>query len=254
MTRLALLIIVLLPFSPSDRLSSFSRLSPKSCRSSKRRATPRRRLQTGSQLCMDMITVMVKMDTVYSAVVAMANTENFCDRTDTAIAISLITLSVIVGIVAEVAYWIYAQTTNKTNDRLFTCLTTIGLFVFIFCSPLYFIADNHQPLDCAFGCDNIAANVTMEKSPSCNHIPKTGVRFMFNTISFIVVTTFSIVFFVYNTRAKVELEKPEIKEEPETTENSQSKGESPTKEPDPDTEAETEQNANHNDIKLQEVV
>ena len=166
---------------------------------------------------LDMITVMVKVDALYSTVVVSVNTEEFCGRADVATATAFISLSVIVGVAAEVAYWVYALTTDKTKNTLFTCLTTVGLFAFILCFPLYILADNHQPLDCAFGCDSFAVNLTMiEHSLSCNRSLNSGVRLGFNTITFIVVTTFSIIYFVCNTRAR---KQPEATDNGEDTNN-----------------------------------
>ena len=153
---------------------------------------------------LDMITILVTMDTLYSAVVMIANSEEFCGRADTAIATSFICLSVIVGVAAEVAYWVHAQRTNKRKDLLFTCLTTIGLLAFILCYPLFLLADNHQPLDCAFGCDSYAANETAEDLAGCNQNLNSGVRLGFITISFIVMSSFSVLFFVCNSRVNEE--------------------------------------------------
>lgn len=152
---------------------------------------------------LDMITVLVTMDTLYSYVVVLANSNRFCGRGETATAVSFICLCVIVGVAAEVAYWVLAQKTNKRKELFFAHLTTTGLFAFILCYPLFLLADNHQPLDCAFGCDKYYSdNVTNKMIAGCNQNLNSGVRLGFNTIAFTVMTIFSVLFFVYSARAE----------------------------------------------------
>ena len=154
---------------------------------------------------LDMITVLVKLDTLYSAVVVMVESRDFCSRTDIATSASFISICILIGVGAEVVYCLYAQTTNEDGKKLFACLTTTGLLSVILCFPLYILADNHQPLDCAFGCDRFAANTTMNDL-NCRQTVNSSVRLGFTVLTFILVTTFSLIYFICNFRAREEYE------------------------------------------------
>ena len=164
---------------------------------------------------LDMITVLVKMDALYTTIVLMAHSsDEFCSTADVATSISLITIFVIVGVVVEAMQYYYALTTNENKKVFFTHLTTLGLFAFIICLPLYILADNFQPLDCAFRCDTFAANTTIHEI-NCNQTANNGVRLAFNAIVFIVVSVFSVVYFIggWKFTAEKSTNCPEVKSE-----------------------------------------
>lgn len=142
----------------------------------------------------DMLTVFLKIDTLYSAVVVKATSQDFCDKSDIAVSISLMIVCVIVGLIAETVYFIYALDADKEKDKTFRGLVIFGFIVVTISFPLYILADNHQPLDCAFGCDRFAANTTIN-DVMCNQAANSGVRLSFNSVSFVFITAVSVIFF-----------------------------------------------------------
>ncbi len=150
----------------------------------------------------DMITIIVTMDTLFSAVAVMVESPDFCSRSDIGTSVSFVIACIAVGCFAETIYWLYALHTNKEKNKSFTVLVTISFIVLIFCFPLYILADNHQPLDCAFGCDTFAANMT--SNLNCNVVANATTRFFFTVVTFILIAIISPIFFYCQKRnAKV---------------------------------------------------
>ncbi len=147
----------------------------------------------------DMVTVLVKMDTLFSAVVVMVESPDFCSRSDIATSVSFIIACMIIGIFAEIIYWLYALHSNKDKEIMFTGLVTAGLFVMMISFPMYILADNHQPLDCAFGCDSFAANRTIN-SMNCNKVANASTRLGFTTITFTLIAVISPIYFICQKR------------------------------------------------------
>ena len=142
----------------------------------------------------DMITVMVKIDTLYSAVVVMVESPEFCSASDIGVSVSFIVVCAIVGFIAEIIYFIYALYANEDENMVFCSLAIFGLILIIICFPLYILADNHQPLDCAFGCDSFAANTTINDL-TCSQIANSGTRLGFTCVTFLSVSALSLVYF-----------------------------------------------------------
>ena len=144
----------------------------------------------------DMITIFLKIDTLYSAVLVMAVSPEFCSEPDIAVSVSFMIVCVVVGLTAEIIYFIYALTgyANREKDKVFYGLVIVGFILIIICFPLYMMADNHQPLDCAFGCDSFAVNTTVN-DVMCNQTANSAVRLTFNSVSFIFVLVLSVIFF-----------------------------------------------------------
>ncbi len=165
----------------------------------------------------DMITIFVKLDTLYSAIVVMVQSREFCNRSDITSSSAFLAVCVLTGIFAEVSYFLYALTSNEYSERVFTGLVTIGLIVLVCCLPLYLLADNRQPLDCAFGCDTYAANTTAN-ALACNRTSNGSVRLGFTALSFIVISVFSLVFFVCDRTAQEEESYPNSPRENSTKE------------------------------------
>ncbi len=143
----------------------------------------------------DMITIIVSMDALFSAVVVMVESPEFCSRSDIGTSVSFIVVCTIVGIFAEVIYWLYALHSSKDKDKTFNVLVTLAFFIMIFCFPLYILADNHQPLDCAFGCDTFAANTTINDL-SCNNTGNAVTRLSFTVVTFSLIAILSPIFFI----------------------------------------------------------
>ena len=161
----------------------------------------------------DMITMFVKINAVYSVVVSMVQSEGFCNTTDIATSTTLLLFCIIVGIFAEVVYFLNARATNKNNSKLYTGLISFTFVSMLFCFPLYLLADNRQPLDCAFGCDtfifnqplNIVSSNQTLNVPSCNILGNEAVRVGFAAVSLIFIGTIPIIFFFLNHEAREEV-------------------------------------------------
>ena len=161
----------------------------------------------------DMITMFVKINAVYSVVVSMVQSEGFCNTTDIATSTTLLLFCIIVGIFAEVVYFLNARATNKNNSKLYTGLISFTFVSMLFCFPLYLLADNRQPLDCAFGCDTFASNQTLNivssnqtsNTPFCNNSANEALRFTFTVLALVFIGTIPIIFFFLNHQAREEV-------------------------------------------------
>ena len=146
---------------------------------------------------LDLITMFIKINTIYSAIVGMTQSTDFCSSTEVARAASSVFLSVCVllGFASELIHSFYALDTNlKSNkeyiDKSFNQLVTIGMILIVtICLPFYLLADNFQPLDCAFSCDTIVANATISTT-TCNRTANSGVRLGFTLTTLIIVLIF----------------------------------------------------------------
>ncbi len=147
----------------------------------------------------DMITILVKMDTLYSAIVEMVQSDEFCSSTDLVSSVAFLTVCISVGIGVEMIFYNFAQMSNKDDeDKLYTGLVRFGLVAMIICLPLYLLSDNRQPLDCFFGCDEFAlpCNTSFEDiHRDCHTNGNDGTRFVFVVTAFILISTTSSLYF-----------------------------------------------------------
>ena len=92
-------------------------------------------------------------------------------------------------------------------DKSFNQLVTIGMILIVtICLPFYLLADNFQPLDCAFSCDTIVANATISTT-TCNRTANSGVRLGFTLTTLIIVLIFSSVYFYHVQLAEINRKK-----------------------------------------------
>lgn len=151
---------------------------------------------------LDMVTMFIKIDLFYSAIVGMVQAPGFCSTRDIGISTVFFFFCVILGVSAELIYYGYALSSNEKKDKVFTKLVSLSMVVMVVCLPLYLLADNRQPLDCAFGCDTFAANVTIN-SITCDQAANSAVRLLFTLITFIPLAPIIFVLFFKNHRAMV---------------------------------------------------
>ena len=103
-----------------------------------------------------MVTSIVKIDTLYTVITIMVQTDEFCGIVDLSISITFFIIVFFLGTAAIIIYAIYSYVMIEDGTHYITAscaLLVSGL-------PLYMLADNQQPIDCAFGCDTFAANTT----------------------------------------------------------------------------------------------
>ena len=92
-------------------------------------------------------------------------------------------------------------------DKSFNQLVTIGMILIVtICLPFYLLADNFQPLDCAFSCDTIVASATISTT-TCNRTANSGVRLGFTLTTLIIVLIFSSVYFYHVQLAEINRKK-----------------------------------------------
>ncbi len=151
-----------------------------------------------------MITMFVKINTLYSAIIVMVQTTEYCNNTDIATSTAFLLVCIFIGIFSEVVYFLNAWATNKHNSKLYSTLVTFRLISMMTCLPLYLLADyNRQPLDCAFGCDTFTLNMTAN-AIACNNVVNESVRLGFTSVSLIFIATIPIVYFILNQKAREE--------------------------------------------------
>ncbi len=161
---------------------------------------------------LDLITMFIKINTIYSAIVGMTQSTDFCSSTEVAASSVFLSVCVLLGIASELIDYFYALDTNlKSNkeyiDKSFNQLVTIGMILIVtICLPFYLLADNFQPLDCAFSCDTIVANATISTT-TCNRTANSGVRLGFTLTTLIIVLIFSSVYFYHVRLAEINRKK-----------------------------------------------
>ena len=154
---------------------------------------------------LDLITMFIKINTIYSAIVGMTQSTDLCSSTEVAASSVFLSVCVLLGVASEL---IDALDTNlKSNkeyiDKSFNQLVTIGMILIVtICLPFYLLVDNFQPLDCAFSCDTIVANATISTT-TCNRTANSGVRLGFTLTTLIIVLIFSSVYFYHVRLAEI---------------------------------------------------
>ena len=121
--------------------------------------------ETGWKSALDMLVIIVKIDTVFTVVAIMAQTDEYCNSTDVGLSWSFVVICFFAGLVAMIVYGVFSCYKLDNSDKC-KCIT-LAFFLLLFCFPMYLLADNQQPIDCAFGCDTFAANMTQNEI-NCN--------------------------------------------------------------------------------------
>ena len=139
---------------------------------------------TGWYSAIDMIGIILKLDIVFTIVEIMTQTDEFCSTNDVGLSSPFIVICFFAGVFAMIIYGVYSCVKLDNSDKC-KCIT-FAFFLLVFCLPMYLLADNQQPLDCAFGCDTFAANMT-ENEINCEMYGNSGLRIGFTTLSFLIV-------------------------------------------------------------------
>ena len=154
----------------------------------------------------DMFTSILKIDSLFTVVAIMAQTDEFCGRTDLSISIAFLVLCFIVGIGLLVTYCSFSSYILKDNRDTETWwwIVPFAFILLSLCFPMYVLADNLQPLDCAFGCDSFAANQT-QNAIGCNAVANSALRLGFTLFTFITVSILSLLLFCcrHNTKGDI---------------------------------------------------
>ncbi len=137
----------------------------------------------------------------------MTQSSDFCSSTEIAASSSFLSVCFVLGIASESIDYFYALDTNVRNkkyiDQSFNQLVTVGMILIVtICLPFYLLADNFQPLDCAFSCDTIVANATIN-TIRCNQTANSGVRLGFTLTTLIIVIIISGAYFYHVRLAEI---------------------------------------------------
>ncbi len=152
----------------------------------------------------DMMVTIVKIDALYTVVAVMAQTEDFCSPSDLSISVSFLLISFIAGIILLVVYCIIYSLTlsDDKNAEDYFWVPWVAFILLAICFPMYVLADNAQPLDCAFGCDTFATNQTINDI-SCKQVGNSALRLGFTLVTFIIMPLLSLVLFFCRKNTKV---------------------------------------------------
>jgi flagellar biosynthesis protein FliQ len=144
---------------------------------------------------LDMITVYVKVDIVYTAIAVMTQTDAFCSHTDLTLSASFIIICILVGLAIMIIDCLYSiKETSGGNDPTANKVCLIGACVpLAFGFILYMLADNEQPMDCGLNCDTFAANQTMNDL-DCDARTNSGLRLGFMLVTLIIVVVGALLF------------------------------------------------------------
>lgn len=151
----------------------------------------------GWYYALDMIAMLVRIDTVFTVIAIMAQTTEFCSLTDRSLGWSFFVICTIIGVAAIIISSIYAaykidQKKSVENAPAMSGIMISAVILLSISLPLYILSDNQQPIDCVWGCDSYATdNTTMivaaDMGISCNMNANSGMRLGFMSLTGILV-------------------------------------------------------------------
>ena len=166
--------------------------------------------ETGWYTAVYMIGIILQIDTLYTisiavtdtlfAITAVAHDFEFCSNNVIIVSSSLLIIYFLIGAFAIIIIGRYVCLKIDNNDKWYY-ITGAGM-VLIICLPLYMLADNEQPLDCAFGYDRFAnaTEVDFNFDFQCTTRGNTGLRLGLMLLILVVVTILSCMFFICNAK------------------------------------------------------
>lgn len=154
-------------------------------------------VSTGWYSASNMMTTILKIDALFTVVAIMAQTTDFCSTTDVTISVSFFVICIVVGVSVMVVYCtIAAMELNSDSDtEKWFWIPPVTFVALLLCFPMYVLADNLQPLDCAWGCDSFATDIGNTTLTRCNTVGNSALRLGFTLTTFLVVGSLSLVLF-----------------------------------------------------------
>ena len=152
----------------------------------------------------DTITVILKVDVLYSAVMAMTTaSENVCSERDKYLSISIYVLLMVLGCTQIITASVVSQV-KKDQAYTYKCGMTVAFVLIVVSYPLHILMNNSLPLDCAFVLSEANetdistinlnnTNITTATSMS-NQVGNSITRLVISAITFITLTTISTLF------------------------------------------------------------
>lgn len=148
----------------------------------------------------EMIGTILKIDALYTVVIDMTDSSGFCSGPDLAISVAFCVICVIITASLMAVYCtISSLELRKDSSTQGWCwIPSVAFVTLLICFPLHILADNTQPLDCAWGCDLYAGNSTLR----CNYVGNRALRLGFTIITFLILTSLSLLLFLsrHNTK------------------------------------------------------
>lgn len=134
-------------------------------------------------LALDMIITITKIEVLYTAVAIMTQTNEYCGHIDRNLSISFIVICSFLGVFIMISkcFHVRREEIDKKITLSLACVFSVVGFL-----P-YLLADNSQPLDCAFGCDFRAINQTRDEQIRCNEKGVSILKLVLMIISFIII-------------------------------------------------------------------
>lgn len=133
----------------------------------------------------DMISIIPKVDVLFTEVTLIGSMR--CTEADQGITATLLVIFVLAGIfVMFIRFFFYYE---ETGFGLCENCQGVSFLLIIIALPMYMLADNRTPLDCAFQCDSSSVNVT-QNVISCISVVNSGTRLGLALPSFILILAF----------------------------------------------------------------
>ena len=144
----------------------------------------------------DMITTILKIDAVFTVVAIMAQTTDFCSTTDKSISLAFLIICILVGIVLMIVYCTSSaiELSDDSDTEDWFWFAPFAFVILAISFPMYVLADNAQPLDCAWGCDSFASNLTINDL-TCDNVGNSAIRLGFTLVTALTVGILSLVLF-----------------------------------------------------------
>ena len=153
---------------------------------------------------LDMITLIFKINTLYSTVITMVESPYSCSNGTIAVSTVFLCLCCIMGWIYGVSY--SCRVVSKIEETRTQVVTGIIFLCVSLCLPFYLLVDNNLPLDCACRCDanmtvnsNMTVNMTQD---TCNQRVSIGRLVSIFIIFCIIALSSAILFSIYEAEDK----------------------------------------------------
>lgn len=151
----------------------------------------------------EMIVLFVIFDALFNTVVAAAQeTGRSCGAEDIGVEVAFLVILVVVGALFVTINCIFAIKKSDKKVHPLICVTYIVVLISL---PLFLLANNRQPLDCAFGCHTLGRNATGSVD-GCNSAGAGGLRLVILILLLIGISTISLLLFLNRNKSEASKE------------------------------------------------
>lgn len=156
-------------------------------------------------LAIDSITVIIKVDVLYSALVAMIeSSQDMCSETSIVLSSLLVSMCIILGWAYIGLLWGVLVTEEDGAISYRPIVLTFFMVIIGVCFFVHILMDNDLPLDCGFGCSafELVGNSSVpvmncngtNLGPCCDQHSNSAVRLTFTLINLLALTFISLLF------------------------------------------------------------